>query len=134
MGKMKQFKKRRMKHYRKKSHIEWKKKLSFLFSFCIFHLLTGIEMQIFAATPTIVLTTQDFSNLEPVVILKTVAGIFMSIIALIGYIIVGKSLMEISTAMQQNDNAGLSAGLKGLAGGGLMAGVSTLMVLFGFVF
>lgn len=132
MGKLKQFKKRIGKHYRKKSQIEWKKKLSFLFSFCIFHLLTGIETQIFAATPTIVLT-QDFSNFEPVVILKTVAAILMTVIALIGYIMIGKSLMEISTAIQQNDNAGLSSGLKGLAGGGFMAGVSTLMVLFGFV-
>ena len=78
-------------------------------------------------------TTPDFSNFTPIVILKTVGALFLSIIALIGYIQVGKNVMELSTAIQNNDSAGTSSALKGLAGAGIMAGLPTLMVLFGFV-
>lgn len=78
-------------------------------------------------------TTPDFSNFEPIVILKTIGALFLAIIALIGYIQVGKNVMELSTAIQNNDSAGTSSALKGLAGAGIMAGLPTLMVLFGFV-
>ena len=89
-------------------------------------------MQMLTSTPMMVLT-QDLSTFQPLTALRTVASIFMTAIALIGYIIVGKSLTEISTAIQQNDNAGLSSGLKGLLGGAIMATISTLMVILGFV-
>lgn len=85
-----------------------------------------------AATPT-PLPTIDLSNFQPVSILKVVGALFLSLVALIGYIVVGKSLLELGSAIQNSDNAAITSSLKGLAGGGIMAGASTLMVLFGFV-
>lgn len=78
-------------------------------------------------------TTTDLANFQPLTVLKTVANIFLSIIAIIGYIIVGKSVMEIGNGIQNSENAAITSGLKGLAGGGIMAVVPTLMVIFGFV-
>lgn len=78
-------------------------------------------------------TTPNFNNFEPIVVLKTVAALFLSIIAIIGYIQVAKNAMELGTAIQNNDSAGTNSALKGLAGAGIMAGLPTLMVIFGFV-
>lgn len=85
-----------------------------------------------AATPTPP-PAIDFSNFQPVSILNVVAAMFLTIVALIGYINVGKSLLELGSAIQNNDNSAITSSLKGLAGGGIMAGAGTLMVLFGFV-
>ena len=78
-------------------------------------------------------TTPDFSNFEPIVVLKTIAALVLAIVALIGYIQVGKNVMELGTAIQNQDSAGTSSALKGIAGAAIMAGLPTLMVLFGFV-
>lgn len=93
-----------------------------------FGLLLHPEALVFAAD-----TATDLANFQPLTVLKTVASIFLSIIAIIGYIIVGKSVMEIGNGIQNSENAAITSGLKGLAGGGIMAVVPTLMVIFGFV-
>lgn len=61
--------------------------------------------------------------------LKT--GLF-AIIAGVGVILIGKNIMEISTAFQQQDSASLNNGIKGLIAGILMAGVGGIVTALGF--
>lgn len=105
-----------------------RKKLFLLMAMVAFMVLLCPELPAFASGGA-----ADLSNFQPLTVLKTVAGIFLSIIAIIGYIIVGKSVMDIGTGIQNSENAAITSGLKGLAGGGIMAVVPTLMVIFGFV-
>lgn len=61
--------------------------------------------------------------------LKT--GLF-SIIAGVGIILIGKNIMELSTAFQQQDSASMNNAIKGLIAGGLMAAVGTIVTALGF--
>lgn len=61
--------------------------------------------------------------------LKT--GLF-AIIAGVGVILIGKNIMELSTAFQQQDSASMNNAIKGLIAGGLMAAVGTIVTALGF--
>ena len=92
------------------------------------------EVQAFAA-PTTLATAQmpDLTNFQPLMILRIIYVLFLSIVAIMGGIQVAKSVQEWSTAMQQNDSVGASTALKGIVGGAIQAFVSGLMGIFGIV-
>lgn len=128
---MKECKERKNGKRQRREGMGWSsgKRLLFLTAAAVaFGLLIHPEMLVFAADEA-----TDLANFQPLTVLKTVASIFLSIIAIIGYIIVGKSVMDIGNGIQNSENAAITSGLKGLAGGGIMAVVPTLMVIFGFV-
>lgn len=64
--------------------------------------------------------------------LDTLKTGFFAIIAGIGVIMIGKNIMEISTAFQQQDITSLNNGIKGLVAGILMAGVGGIVSAMGF--
>ena len=132
---MKKYKEQNLvKNQKKESNAGWRN-VCLLLAMVALGLFLYPRIPALAATPTPTPppSTPDFSTFQPVVILNVLRALFLTIVALIGYIIVGKSAMEIGAAIQQSDNAGIISGLKGLVGGGIMAGIGTLMVLFGFI-
>lgn len=66
--------------------------------------------------------------LAPLNNLKT---LLTSIVAAIGAIVIVKNIMELSSAIQNQDTAGITSALKGLAGGILMAFVGTVLTILG---
>ncbi len=66
--------------------------------------------------------------LAPLNNLKT---LLTSIVAAIGVIVMVKNIMEISSALQNQDSAGVTSGLKGLAGGAMMAAIGTVLTILG---
>ena len=43
-----------------------------------------------------------------------------------------KSIMEFASAYQQSDSSGMNSAAKGIAGGLMMAGISTVMAILGY--
>lgn len=66
--------------------------------------------------------------LAPLNNLKT---LLTSVVAAIGVIVIVKNIMEVSSAIQNQDTAGITSALKGLAGGILMAFVGTVLTILG---
>lgn len=82
--------------------------------------------------PVLTTTPPDFSNFTPIVIINVIKALFIAIVGGIGAIVIIKNGMELGNAIQNTDSAGISSALKGLAGGGIMAGISMLVGWFGF--
>ena len=55
----------------------------------------------------------------------------ITIIGAIGVIYAAKSVMEFASAYQQSDSSGMNNAAKGIAGGLMMAGISTLLGVLG---
>lgn len=66
---------------------------------------------------------------KPIDNLKT---LIFAVISAIGYIILGKNIMEFAQAYQDRDSGSMNSALKGIAGGAIMAGVSTVITIVGF--
>lgn len=66
--------------------------------------------------------------LTPLNNLKT---LLTSVVAAIGVIVIIKNVMEIASALQNQDSAGVASGLKGFAGGVLMAAIGTVLTILG---
>lgn len=65
---------------------------------------------------------------QPLTNLRT---LMVAIVAGIGGILVVKAILEIANAYQQQDSSGMSAGLKQLVAGILMASVSVVLIILG---
>lgn len=70
----------------------------------------------------------DTTILAPLNNLKT---LFTSVVAAIGGIVVVKNIMELSSALQNQDTSAITSGLKGFVGGLLMALVGALLTYLG---
>lgn len=63
--------------------------------------------------------------------LTTFKTLFTGTVAAIGYIILVKNIAETAKSYQDRDSQGMWEGFKGIIGGGIMAGVGTLLSLIG---
>lgn len=89
-------------------------------------LCTGMGV---AADAMPVLAAGDTSQiLTPMNNLKTLVT---AAVGVIGVIVVLKNVMELSSAIQNQESAGIMSALKGLFGGVLMAGVGTVLTFLG---
>jgi len=59
--------------------------------------------------------------------LDSIKAIVLAIIGSIGVIYLAKSVLEFASAYQQSDSSGMNNALKGIAGGLMMAGISTII-------
>ncbi|HEX3075941.1 MAG TPA: hypothetical protein VHQ24_03625 [Lachnospiraceae bacterium] len=73
--------------------------------------------------PDVSSVTKPLDNLKLIVV---------AIIGSIGYIILAKNVMEFAQAYQQQDTSSMHSALKGIAAGGLMAGISTVLTILQF--
>ena len=64
--------------------------------------------------------------------LNSLETLVTSIISAAGMIYLAKSVMEFASAYQQSDSSGMNSALKGIIGGGMMAGVSTIITILNF--
>ena len=77
-----------------------------------------------------VLAAGDASSVtKPLDNLKTLV---LAIIGAIGVIILAKNVMEFAQAYQHNDSATMNSALKGIAGGAMMAGITSVLGVLGF--
>jgi hypothetical protein len=85
--------------------------------------MTCIQMNaVMAATDTSSVT-------KPLDSLKT---LLLSVIGAVGVIILAKNVMEFAQAYQHNDSATMNSALKGIAGGAMMAGITSVLGVLGF--
>lgn len=66
---------------------------------------------------------------KPINNLKT---LIFAIIGAMGYIVLGKNIMEFAQAYQDRDSGSMNSALKGIVGGAIMAGISTVITIVGF--
>ena len=66
---------------------------------------------------------------KPLDSLKT---LLLSVIGAVGVIILAKNVMEFAQAYQHNDSATMNSALKGIAGGAMMAGITSVLGVLGF--
>lgn len=64
--------------------------------------------------------------------LNSLKTLIISIIGIVGLIYLAKSIMEFASAYQQSDSSGMNSAAKGIAGGLMMAGISTVMAILGY--
>ena len=72
---------------------------------------------------------QISSVTKPLDSLKT---LLLSVIGAVGVIILAKNVMEFAQAYQHNDSATMNSALKGIAGGAMMAGITSVLGVLGF--
>ena len=85
--------------------------------------MTCIQMNTVMAAP-------DTSSVtKPLDSLKT---LLLSVIGAVGVIILAKNVMEFAQAYQHNDSATMNSALKGIAGGAMMAGITSVLGVLGF--
>lgn len=63
--------------------------------------------------------------------LRKLIDLFMAAIALYGVFQIARNAMELNTAYKSSDDSGVSAALKGLIGGFLLAAIGTLLTYLG---
>lgn len=63
--------------------------------------------------------------------LNTIKTLIINIVIVIGVIVVAKEVIEMGTAMKQQDSAGVASAIKGLIGGALMISVGIIITIFG---
>ena len=78
---------------------------------------------------TVMAATDTSSVTKPLDNLKTLV---LAIIGAIGVIILAKNVMEFAQAYQHNDSATMNSALKGIAGGAMMAGITSVLGVLGF--
>lgn len=78
---------------------------------------------------TVMAATDTSSVTKPLESLKT---LLLAVIGAIGVIILAKNVMEFAQAYQHNDSATMNSALKGIVGGVMMAGISSVLGILGF--
>ena len=78
---------------------------------------------------TVMAATDTSSVTKPLDSLKT---LLLSVIGAVGVIILAKNVMEFAQAYQHNDSAAMNSALKGIAGGAMMAGITSVLGVLGF--
>ena len=78
---------------------------------------------------TVMAATDTSSVTKPLDSLKT---LLLSVIGAVGVIILSKNVMEFAQAYQHNDSATMNSALKGIAGGAMMAGITSVLGVLGF--
>lgn len=78
---------------------------------------------------TVMAATDTGSVTKPLDSLKT---LLLSVIGAVGVIILAKNVMEFAQAYQHNDSATMNSALKGIAGGAMMAGITSVLGVLGF--
>ena len=78
---------------------------------------------------TVMAATDTSSVTKPLDSLKTLR---LSVIGAVGVIILAKNVMEFAQAYQHNDSATMNSALKGIAGGAMMAGITSVLGVLGF--
>lgn len=63
--------------------------------------------------------------------LTSLKTLIISVIGIIGVIYAAKSVMEFASAYQQSDSSGMNSAAKGIAGGLMMASISTILTFIG---
>ena len=58
--------------------------------------------------------------------------LLLAVIGAVGVIILAKNVMEFAQAYQHNDSATMNSALKGIVGGVMMAGISSVLGILGF--
>ena len=76
-----------------------------------------------------VLATDTSAVTKPLDNLKT---LLLAVIGAVGVIILAKNVMEFAQAYQHNDSATMNSALKGIVGGVMMAGISSVLTILGF--
>ncbi|WP_243081028.1 hypothetical protein [Eubacterium sp. AF34-35BH] len=82
-----------------------------------------------AQISTVMAATDTSSVTKPLDSLKT---LLLSVIGAVGVIILAKNVMEFAQAYQHNDSATMNSALKGIAGGAMMAGITSVLGVLGF--
>ena len=78
---------------------------------------------------TVMAATDTSSVTKPLDSLKT---LLLSVIGAVGVIILAENVMEFAQAYQHNDSATMNSALKGIAGGAMMAGITSVLGVLGF--
>ena len=78
---------------------------------------------------TVMAATDTSSVTKPLDSLKT---LLLSVIGAVGVIILAKNVIEFAQAYQHNDSATMNSALKGIAGGAMMAGITSVLGVLGF--
>ena len=78
---------------------------------------------------TVMAATDTSSVTKPLDSLKT---LLLSVIGAVGVIILAKNVMEFAQAYQHKDSATMNSALKGIAGGAMMAGITSVLGVLGF--
>ena len=78
---------------------------------------------------TVMAATDTSAVTKPLESLKT---LLLAVIGAIGVIILAKNVMEFAQAYQHNDSATMNSALKGIVGGVMMAGISSVLGILGF--
>lgn len=78
---------------------------------------------------TVMAATDTNSVTKPLDNLKT---LLLAVIGAVGVIILAKNVMEFAQAYQYNDSATMNSALKGIVGGVMMAGISSVLGILGF--
>ena len=78
---------------------------------------------------TVMAATDTSSVTKPLDSLNT---LLLSVIGAVGVIILAKNVMEFAQAYQHNDSATMNSALKGIAGGAMMAGITSVLGVLGF--
>lgn len=78
---------------------------------------------------TVMAATDTSSVTKPLESLKT---LLLAVIGAVGVIILAKNVMEFAQAYQHNDSATMNSALKGIVGGVMMAGISSVLGILGF--
>lgn len=63
--------------------------------------------------------------------LDALKGLVLAIIGAVGVIYLAKNIMEFAQAYQQADSTSMKSALKGIVGGVIMVGISTVLTLLG---
>lgn len=64
--------------------------------------------------------------------LNNLKTLVLAIIGTVGIIYLAKSVMEFASAYQQSDSSGMNSAAKGIAGGLMMAAISSIIGILGF--
>lgn len=88
-------------------------------------MINVMSVNVFAAS---VMATGADSILQPVKLLQT---LFFGIIALVGLFLIGKGILELSTAIPQRDSTSIKEATLTIIGGVLAAGISAVLGFIG---
>lgn len=93
------------------------------------NVVTASVFMTYAQISTVMAATDTSSVTKPLDSLKT---LLLSVIGAVGVIILAKNVMEFAQAYQHNDSATMNSALKGIAGGAMMAGITSVLGVLGF--
>lgn len=93
------------------------------------NIVTASAFMTCAQISTVMAATDTSSVTKPLDSLKT---LLLSVIGAVGVIIFAKNVMEFAQAYQHNDSATMNSALKGIAGGAMMAGITSVLGVLGF--